>query len=131
MADRVHVHADQTLHDDSSFWSSRGSPHMDSQDELLYQLKGPLCSVRAVAVAIYRADFQIGCATAAAEWSFWGATVGLLHTCAAEGLSGSARTGAGWSLRPGRPHGWSVECAMPVPHDVGAYRGNASLSSGA
>ena len=43
-----------------TFWSSRGSAAADADAWLLYKLAGPLCAVRCVQLAFFRANYQFG-----------------------------------------------------------------------
>ncbi len=48
------------MDDDDTFWSSSGRPAAAGTDSLTFRLADPLCALRAVTVAIYRARYQFG-----------------------------------------------------------------------
>lgn len=52
--------AENTLADDSEFWSSSGSAFHDESESLTYRLKYPVCILHTVQLAVYRALFQFG-----------------------------------------------------------------------
>ena len=54
--------AGNTTADDDSFWSSTGRLSQEGVVSLTYRLADPLCVLRAVSVAVYRARYQFGCA---------------------------------------------------------------------
>lgn len=49
---------DNTLEDDSTFWSSTGSDCVDACEEVVYELVQPLTLLRFVSLFVYRAGFQ-------------------------------------------------------------------------
>ena len=49
-----------TTADDDSFWSSTGRLSQEDVDSLTYRLADPMCVLRAVSVAVYRARYQFG-----------------------------------------------------------------------
>ena len=61
--------AGTTIDDNDNFWSSIASDHSESQEFLVYKLKGPLCAVHEVQIAACRAAFQHGCAHVASTTS--------------------------------------------------------------
>ena len=48
------------MSDDDDFWSSTGSGRQQ-EEYLLYRLASPHSYVSAVQIAIYRAEYQLGC----------------------------------------------------------------------
>ena len=52
--------AGNTTADDDSFWSSTGRLSQQGVDSLTFRLADPLCTLRAVSVAVYRARYQFG-----------------------------------------------------------------------
>lgn len=54
------ITAENTAFHDGDFWSSTGSADAGGSETLCYQLCGPLCLVRYVQLAVYRAMYQHG-----------------------------------------------------------------------
>lgn len=52
--------AGNTTADEDSFWSSTGRLSQEGVDSLTFRLADPLCALRAVSVAVYRARYQFG-----------------------------------------------------------------------
>lgn len=56
----VVMHADMTMSNDRSFWSSTGHASQVAHEALLYELSGPACQVASIKLAPYRALYQDG-----------------------------------------------------------------------
>jgi hypothetical protein len=52
--------ASRVLRNDRGFWSSTGSEGRGGSEWLLFRLRGPLCRIDYVRVAVYRALYQAG-----------------------------------------------------------------------
>ena len=52
--------ADNAAVDNDSFWSSTGRATAAGTDSLTFRLADPLCCLRAVTLAVYRARYQFG-----------------------------------------------------------------------